>query len=502
MAAALPTGHPFDSENLDALGDQALERVQWIDSQLATRFLSHIRGTLVMGPVALLISGGLLWAYRPSAGVVIWLVIGLVLAGMRAWVVLNYHRHVAKRDVVQRLVYMAKLRWSWPLVPFHWGCMCFLFYDKVPLSVDFMLISVLVGVGTTAIYSFSSDLWVLRRYLLALLVPSLLAILVQAVTPHETARSLLEHLVVMALGLLYFWSCMHSAVRMHNFQRETLALQFDNERLIQSLDQRTRQAADAMSSRSRLLAGAAHDLRQPVHALSLYADWLRGEPELVQELTPKIIESTAAVNRLFDGLFALAQLDQNTGSFKLQPVDIAGLLSSLHAQYGAQAQSRGLVLRHRQPNGRNTGSTTGTNTGFAYTDATAIRRVVGNLLDNAIKYTESGGVLISARLRGEHWHVEVWDTGVGIAPAHQQAIFSEFFRVPSHEGTQDSFGLGLSIVQKLARAIGAEVSLRSRLGKGSCFSVKLLACDGSAQPTTVTHSHHVHEPPGSLMLPA
>jgi signal transduction histidine kinase len=104
-----------------------------------------------------------------------------------------------------------------------------------------------------------------------------------------------------------------------------------------------------------------------------------------------------------------------------------------------------------------------------------LRRILGNLLSNAIKHTQRGGILLALRHRPDMLVLEVWDTGVGIAREHQQAIFQEFFRVSQHQGTEDSLGLGLTIVSKLATLMGYQLALRSEPGRGSVFRVMLPA---------------------------
>jgi signal transduction histidine kinase len=104
-----------------------------------------------------------------------------------------------------------------------------------------------------------------------------------------------------------------------------------------------------------------------------------------------------------------------------------------------------------------------------------LRRILGNLLSNALRHTHQGGVLLGLRQREGMLVFEVWDTGVGIAREHQQAIFQEFFRVSQHQGTEDSLGLGLTIVSKLTSLMGYQLSLNSEASRGSVFRVMLPA---------------------------
>jgi signal transduction histidine kinase len=103
-------------------------------------------------------------------------------------------------------------------------------------------------------------------------------------------------------------------------------------------------------------------------------------------------------------------------------------------------------------------------------DAILPRRIVGNLVSNAVKYTQRGGVLVASRATAQGRRIEIWDTGVGIAPVHQREIFREFYKVPSHAGTEDGFGLGLYIVARLSTILGHPLSLASRPGRGRFFA--------------------------------
>jgi signal transduction histidine kinase len=202
-------------------------------------------------------------------------------------------------------------------------------------------------------------------------------------------------------------------------------------------------------------------LRQPVHALSLYADWLSAEPELVAQIAPKIVQSTQAVNELFDCLVDLARLDANTVTVNWQWVDLPALVAELELQYAPIARHKGLVLRTHVVHAR------------AMSDPVLLKRLLGNLLSNAVRHTEQGGVLLAVRTGPRGPRMEVWDTGVGVAPEHQEAIFQEFYRVSSHNGTEEGFGLGLSIVMRLCDTLKHHVRMASRPGRGTVFRIDL-----------------------------
>jgi signal transduction histidine kinase len=115
--------------------------------------------------------------------------------------------------------------------------------------------------------------------------------------------------------------------------------------------------------------------------------------------------------------------------------------------------------------------------GAVVSDPILLRRIVGNLISNAIKYSERGGVLVATRAGAAGRRIEIWDTGLGIAPVHQREIFREFYKVPSHAGTEDGFGLGLYIVSRLSGILGHPLALASRPGRGTVFRLMLKPTD-------------------------
>jgi signal transduction histidine kinase len=118
--------------------------------------------------------------------------------------------------------------------------------------------------------------------------------------------------------------------------------------------------------------------------------------------------------------------------------------------------------------------------GTAVSDPILLQRVVGNLISNAVKYTQRGGILVASRQTREGLRVEVWDTGVGIAAEHQREIFREFYKVPAHGGTEEGFGLGLYIVGRLTHILGHALTMRSRPGRGSVFRLRLTPTNARA----------------------
>lgn len=227
-------------------------------------------------------------------------------------------------------------------------------------------------------------------------------------------------------------------------------------------------AERANAAKSRFLAAASHDLRQPLHALSLFSADLMcqvrsGTTSEVPRLAEQISASTAMLGELLDSLLDISRLDvagikPDCGPFPLQPV-----LDRVANAFRRAATDRSITLRFRPTKL------------WANSDPQLLERMIANLVSNALRYTSAGGrVLVAVRRRGEQALIEVRDSGIGIAKEHQAAIFAEFYQVGNVAREHNKgLGLGLSIVDRLARALDIQVALRSRLGEGTTFSLRV-----------------------------
>jgi signal transduction histidine kinase len=240
-----------------------------------------------------------------------------------------------------------------------------------------------------------------------------------------------------------------------------------NQRLLAQLGEaslRKEEAERANAAKSRFLAAASHDLRQPMHSISLLVGVLRGrlaEPQLI-DLADKVQTSVTTMENLFSNLLDISKLDAGVLHPHIEEVHLGALLQRLEHTWAPQAADKGLRLRVR-PCGYLTRG-----------DVALLERCVANLVANAVRYTRRGGVLVACRRRGECVELQVWDSGPGIAPEFQAAIFDEFFRIEA-PGTsaEKGLGLGLSIAQRSARLLGYTLSLASRPGRGSVFSLRM-----------------------------
>lgn len=228
------------------------------------------------------------------------------------------------------------------------------------------------------------------------------------------------------------------------------------------------QAEDATQAKSRFLASASHDLRQPTHALGMFVARLGQLPmdHQMRHLVTNLDLSVRSLQDLLDGLLDLSRLDAGSIQARSSPMSLAALLESLLPTLEPIAQAKGLRLRIRPT------------TLWVQSDAVLLQRVVMNLAINALRYTDRGTVLLACRpgFGGRGVRIEVWDSGIGIAQEHQQNIFKEFYQVDVGNALRErafGLGLGLNIVERTARLLEAQVSLRSATGCGTRFSIAL-----------------------------
>lgn len=227
-------------------------------------------------------------------------------------------------------------------------------------------------------------------------------------------------------------------------------------------------AERANTAKSRFLAAASHDLRQPLHALSLFAADLQrkvksANPQDLPYLAEQISTSTTTLGELLDSLLDISRLDVAGIKPEIRRFALRPTFERLNNSFRRAALDRNISLRFRPT------------PLWGDSDPVMIERMLANLISNALRYTQPGGrILVAARKRGTHILLEVRDNGPGIAKEHQAAIFAEFFQVGNTAREQNKgLGLGLSIVDRLARALKIEISLRSRLNRGTNFGLLL-----------------------------
>lgn len=239
--------------------------------------------------------------------------------------------------------------------------------------------------------------------------------------------------------------------------------------LARSLNEMMRKVQAGQRSQREFIANVSHDLKTPLTAIQGFAqailDGTAQSPEALKNAANVIYTEASRMYRLVLDLLTLARFDAGTADLVFEKVDPEDLLKETVRRFSPQAQKAGVTLRLEEAS-----------LPFLLADGERLMQALANLLDNALKYTPSGGtIVLRGKVEGDYLHLEVQDTGKGIAPEEQKRIFERFYRgnrSRSQDGDQSS-GLGLPIVREIVRAHGGDVLLQSELGKGSCFTLVL-----------------------------
>lgn len=380
---------------------------------------------------------------------------------------------VARRYLTTTIPAVHARRLAWSMIAFYainglaWGTLPWLTMDTATPAGRVMTLALMAGVIGSAMAQTSSILAVFFAFSVTTL--SLVTVkLLLLPDPTYTAFA--------AATVLYFASLISLARNNSDAMLAAINLRFENTELLGQLRIETALAEAARSdaehantAKSKFLAAASHDLRQPVHAQGLFLNVLSRTAltEQQRELVENMRKASEASREMLSTLLDFSRIEAGVvkplyQDFRLQP-----LLNRLEGELAPLADAKGVVYRSRE-------------TPLAvHSDPALLELILRNLISNAIRYTDEGGILVGVRRRGELAVLEVWDTGIGIAPEQQREIFREFHQLGNPErDSRKGLGLGLAIADGLARTLGHELSLVSAPELGSVFRLTLAQADG------------------------
>jgi signal transduction histidine kinase len=314
---------------------------------------------------------------------------------------------------------------------------------------------ILGGINLVAVYKAS---------FYGFVVPALIPLIVRVAMEGDQLHAFIAAVMLVVLAFILGFG--HN---LNNVLTQSLAIRYENVDLIGELQAQTaaadhaRAAAEAANrGKTQFLAAASHDLRQPLHALGLFAAALAAkvrEPEL-KSLVDNINASVDALERLFSAMMDISKLDAGA----VEPVrcsfPLAPLFARVESAFAQVAATRGLRLR-----------VVATQT-WVESDPLLLERILFNLVSNAVRYTERGGAVLGVRRRGAFLAIEICDSGIGISATERERIFDEFYQIDAakRHGKQ-GMGLGLAIIRRLAALLHHEVAFDSASGRGSRFSI-------------------------------
>ncbi|HEX9207008.1 MAG TPA: hybrid sensor histidine kinase/response regulator [Steroidobacteraceae bacterium] len=458
MNDPVPTGtvtvlpaHPVVAPDLEAR----------VEAEQVASLYGTIRGAVATGTVMAAIVAAAYYLQVGRWTILAWF--GLFLAGkLRYPLIAAYFKdpQAAARShhwaaVVTRELVISSTIWGlapWMLLP----------EGDVPLAALLMLM--LLTLASAGMLSLAS----VRSAIFAHAVPMTVG-LATALAWHGQGLEL----VLAACCVLYLFVTLQFALRQHRLIRHALVERFNNEALARQLAEQVDVARRASEEKTRFFASASHDLRQPLHAIALFGavldKELKGSPQ--QTNASRLMRAVEALGTSLDTLLDVSRLDAGIIVAEPRPITINALFQSLHPLFGQRAEEKGLQLRMRASDLA------------VRSDPDLLQRLLANVIENAIKYTPTGGVVVMARSRGPSVWIECYDTGIGIADEHLPRIFDEFYQA-SNPGRDRSrgLGIGLSIVRRLAQLLDHPVEVTTRPGKGTRFRV-IVPAAGKDEPS-------------------
>ncbi len=436
----------------------------WIESESIRLILKARRGTNGLAALAMLLFAVMVYQHINGWYILAWLFASVAILGTRIAIKAHGVKHLAHANLATKSAFVDRYSVIWALNALTWGISGWTLYSDIPIQNLYICLTILNIAGFAAVHNLTPHRKIARQFINVLIGVQIVGALWQIafVNRFNSPQIQYAHLV----GLVIFWIVFRVLDnRFYSSFRRDLVLQFRNNQLIESLSRKTEQleqekqvVLSANETIKRFYSSAAHDIRQPVYALNVYSDLIREDPEQTLKLVPKIIASCRAINALFHSLFDFEKIHSGNINISLQTVDLAQVFADIKKHYQPLAAAKNIELRIRPASG------------FLETDPALLKGILYHLVSNAIKYTNHGGVLVVMRKTTDSISFEVWDTGIGIDPKLQAHVFNEFFKVNEQSSADEGFGLGLSVVKRLAAYVeGSSVSLRSKIGRGSVF---------------------------------
>jgi signal transduction histidine kinase len=357
-----------------------------------------------------------------------------------------------------------------------WGAGPPLFLLDNP-AADILLTGIFVAAAGITAQLLSASRAAVYLSLLPALVPLLLTLVVRALA-HGAADDSSSLLLLAGIVAGFLLVLERFTMSQNDALSLLLAVRVRNEDLVKQLRAQIDVAASAIEEKTRFVASAAHDLRQPLHALGMFCatldQRLQNAPE--KPLVRNMMTAIESLEESFGAMLDISRLDAGVVQTSIQTFPIRDIFRRLYQQFGGDAEGRQLALRFRATRR------------IVRSDPLLLERVLANLVQNALRYTRRGGVLLAARRNSRGVALEVWDTGPGIPEDKLEMIFREFYQIDNPERDRSrGLGMGLAIVQRICSLLQHPLELRSKVGRGTMFRVIVPAGDVNAihEPTLV-----------------
>jgi len=424
------------------------------------RFLFEKQRVGLLGIFTLLM--GLLFAYREgdSLSLALWLFSALAIAAGQAWWV---HQFFAKPSKHSPLFWARILSLFSVGVGLSLSSGVWLFLDTSVIWQVFLVTAVLVIPAFGSIVFAASYLPIHFAWTASSIIPFAIHLIHSSLPEMMFLGYLLLIMVVPIVTWLGLVVAKEFSISLHR--------RFENMQLIEELTRQKQIAEKASVDKSRFLAATSHDLRQPLYALDLFLDNLKEQLDSQKSmaLLKKAKDSSRALRDLLNALLDVSRLDAGKVVPDCHITRIEDVVQECYDEFLPLAEQKGLRFNLHLAKGLS-----------ARTDPVLLARMIRNLLVNAIRYTEKGGIILAVRQREKMLRIEIWDTGKGISEADQAYIFDEFYQIDNPERDREKgLGLGLAIVHRLSGLLEHPVSLKSVKGRGTCFMILLPVCEVS-----------------------
>jgi len=408
---------------------------------------------------------GIFWETQSHQVLLTWLAANFVLFGLRGILIWLFPKNATDADVMQR--------WGWMftfttlLTGFLWGSLVWLILDlsSVFNALTIMLVLIIMMAGTLGIYATFFPAYV------AFALPTVFLMVARLASEGEEFF-FLSFILLGFLVAFLIYSLMH-----YRLVNESTRQRFENIDLLHGISLKKEEAEKANADKTRFLASASHDLRQPIHAMDLFADALEQEMTTGKQqlLLGKLRESMDSMGSLLNSLLNMSKLEAELIEVKPHALIPASIFAKMKDEFLQQAQEKGLEFQ----------VATDAMQDSVYSiqsDDILLENILRNLLSNAIKYTDHGKIYLTCIKQGDACIISIEDTGIGIAEDEQGKVFDAFYQIDNPERDRSKgIGLGLSIVKRLCQLLDHHIEMHSAPGKGTRFEMTI-PCVVTSEP--------------------
>ena len=395
-----------------------------------------------------------LWSEVNTTWLLIWGVVMMLLTSVRSIIAWYYWREEDRENTIDKWLH-------WFIVPalvsgLTWGLAGYTFYLPEGGVYQAFLVIFLLGIAAGSMAFLSSHIPTFYGFFMLLMFPLIIRMFQEASLPH---------IVMGSMMIVYLLVFMVFGRNVNQVFLESILLRFDNLELVNRLTSEKEVAEKANIAKSKFLAAASHDLRQPLHALSLLAGALaeRLQHDETKGIVDKIRAAVAALENLFNALLDISKLDSGVLQPCIEDFQLQPLFDRMENDYRPEAEQKGLTFEVDNCSKL-----------VVRSDNILLERILRNFVSNAIRYTNEGSVNLTARQEGGRITIIATDTGLGIPVEKQGIIFDEYVQLDNPERDRDKgLGLGLAIVARVAHLLGHELQLESIEGGGSEFRVSV-----------------------------